>query len=180
MHVIESQEDLFCDLLDEMGRDAFALVALDEPEQVLAEDLEDHTDMRTIWSTMTKVVEEADDVGPARVCWVGGDDALEELNFVQGCLGVPGSGLDDLEGNVAVRSGMGPSDKLHAIERHVHALYVLCQPDRREVAPAELADDEVAGVGKGVIDVYGVVPALDVVLPVLLVLGHDRMRRVRG
>ena len=57
---------------------------------------------------------------------------------------------------------------------------VLREPDCGEVAPAELSDDDVAGVGESVADVYGVVAALAVVLPVLLVFGHDRMgvRRV--
>lgn len=56
------------------------------------------------------------------------------------------------------------------------SLCIVCEPDGGEVAPAELADDDIASVGEGVADVYGVVPALDIVLPVLLVLGHDRMR----
>ena len=67
MHVIESQEDLFCDLLDEMGRDAFALVALDEPEQVLAEDLEDHADVGAVGALVAKVVEKGDDMGSTGV-----------------------------------------------------------------------------------------------------------------
>ena len=62
------------------------------------------------------------------------------------------------------------------------SLCVVCEPDGGKMAPAEFADDEVPAVGEGVADVYGMVPALDVVLPVLLVLGHDRMgvRRVVG
>ena len=60
------------------------------------------------------------------------------------------------------------------------SLCVFCQPDGGEMAPAELADDDVPAVGEGVADVYGVVPALDIVFPIFLVLGHDRMgvRRV--
>ena len=113
---------------------------------------------------MAEMIEEANDMGSPgmgvcrgryalRVVWrggdgrgFGGDDALQEPDLVERGLGVAIRGLDDLEGNVAVRSGRVPSDKLHAIERHVHALCVLCQPDRREVAPAELADNDVASV----------------------------------
>lgn len=56
---------------------------------------------------------------------------------------------------------------------------VLREPDCGEVAPAELSDDDVAGVGESVADVYGVVAALAVVLPVLLVLCHDGLG-IRG
>lgn len=60
------------------------------------------------------------------------------------------------------------------------SLCILRQPHCREVSPAELANDEISAVGKGVANVYGVVPALDIVFPIFLVLGHDRMggRRV--
>ena len=60
------------------------------------------------------------------------------------------------------------------------SLCILCQPDGGEVAPAELANDEISAVGKGVANVHGVVPALDIVFPIFLVLGHDGMggRRV--
>ena len=57
------------------------------------------------------------------------------------------------------------------------SLCVLCQPDGGEVAPAELADDEISAVGKGVANVHGVVPALDIVFPVLLVFCHEGVRR---
>ena len=47
------------------------------------------------------------------------------------------------------------------------------------MAPAEFADDEVAAVGKSVADFYGMVAALYIVFPILLIFGHDG-RRVRG
>ena len=124
MHVIESEEDLFCDLLDEMGRDAFALVALDEPEQVLAEDLEDHADMGAVRALVAKVVEKGDDMGSTgmrlcgrsrrmRVFWCGlywrrggGDQALEELDLVQCRLCVARRRLYDLERDVPVQPAL--------------------------------------------------------------------------
>ena len=127
MHVIESQEDLFCDLLDEMGRDAFALVALDEPEQVLAEDLEDHADVGAVGAFVAKVVEKGDDMGSAGVClrgrcwrmrvfWRGldgrrggRDQPLEELDLVQRRLGVPWRGLYDLQRDVPVQPALAMS-----------------------------------------------------------------------
>ena len=50
------------------------------------------------------------------------------------------------------------------------------------MAPAKLSDDEVSAVAEGVVYMYGVVPALDIVFPILLVLDHDGMgvRRVVG
>ena len=56
------------------------------------------------------------------------------------------------------------------------SLCILCEPYCREMAPAELPDDDVTAVGEGVANVYGMVPALDIVFPILFVLGHDRMR----
>ena len=86
MHVIESQEDLFCDLLDEMGRDAFALVALDEPEQVLAEDLEDHAVvldwLAVVGRGVEEVVEDAHHVCVARVCGVCARESTQQVDFV--------------------------------------------------------------------------------------------------
>lgn len=67
MHVIETQKDLFCDLLDEMRGYALALVALDETEQILAEDLEDHADVGAVGTLVAKVVEKGDDMGSAGV-----------------------------------------------------------------------------------------------------------------
>lgn len=53
------------------------------------------------------------------------------------------------------------------------------EPDRREMPPAELSADDIPAVGKGVANVDRVVAALDIVLPVLLVFGHDGMRERR-
>ena len=158
MHVVESQQHLFGDLLDEVERHALVLVPADEAEEVLTENLEDHADMCAVWSTMAEVVEEADDVGTSRMSGVRGNNALEKLDLVKRSLCVAGGRLDDLEGDMAVEA------------------LVVCKPDGGKVAPAELADDGVAAVGEGVTDVDGVIAALDIVLPVLLVLGHERVR----
>ena len=101
---------------------SLVLVPLDQPEQVLAEDLEDHADVRAVRALVSEVVEEGNDVGFARVglrgregrvrvvgggCdgWGGGrDEPLEELDLVQGGFCVPWGGLDDLEGDMAVHS----------------------------------------------------------------------------
>ena len=67
VHVVEPEQYLLRDLLDEVHGHALVLMALDEPEQVLAEDLEDHADVRPVRAFVSEVVEEGDDVGPARV-----------------------------------------------------------------------------------------------------------------
>ena len=56
VHVVQPEHDLLRDLLDEVHRHALVLVPLDEPEQVLAEDLEDHADMSAVRSLVSKVV----------------------------------------------------------------------------------------------------------------------------
>ena len=43
---------------------------LAEAEQVLAEDLEDHTDVRPVRALVTEVVEEGDDMLLAWVIWI--------------------------------------------------------------------------------------------------------------
>ena len=44
------------------------------------------------------------------------------------------------------------------------------------MAPAELSEDDIPTIRKGVADVDGMVAAFDVVLPVLLLLCHDGLR----
>ena len=87
-----------------MQRHAFVLVTPDQAEQVLAQDFEDHADMDTIWPAMAEVVEELNDMAATRMSRrrVRGDDALEQLYFINRGLCVAGSGLDDLEGDMAV------------------------------------------------------------------------------
>jgi hypothetical protein len=95
-------------------------MALDQAQEVLTEDIEDHTDVCAIWAFVSEVIEEGDDVRAAGVgvcggrggggvggCWCDGrcgrsDEALEEFDFVEGCFGVSGCGLDDFECDVPV------------------------------------------------------------------------------
>jgi hypothetical protein len=52
---------------------------------------------------MAEVIEQADDVAPAGVVGIGGDDLLQELNLVFGGLAVVGGRLDDLERNMSIK-----------------------------------------------------------------------------
>ena len=55
----------------------------------------------------------------------------------------------------------------------IYILFIFCEPYGREVAPAKLAYDGVAALREGIANVDRVIAALAVVLPVLLVFGHD-------
>ena len=153
VEVVEAEQHLLGDLLDERHGDAAVVPALDEAEQVLAEDLEDHADVDAIGALVVEGVEQADDVFPARVVLVGVDDLFQQLDLVEGRLGVVGGRADDLEGDVLA------------------ICVVARQPDGGEVAPAELADNGVLAVLVVLADLDGVVAALAVVLRILLVGG---------
>ena len=70
VHVVESQENLLGNLFDEVHGNALVLVSLNEAEQILAEDLEYHTDVSAIWPLVPEVVEEGDDMLLAWVIWI--------------------------------------------------------------------------------------------------------------
>jgi hypothetical protein len=120
VHVVQAEEDLLADLAHEPNRDALGLVPLDEAEEILSQDLEDHANMDTIWTLVLEVVEERDDVRAPGVGLVGRDEALEELDFVERGLGVAGSGLDDLESDVAVHPGLEISTRSSRQGRKTH------------------------------------------------------------
>ena len=125
VHIIQPKQYLLRDLLHEVHRHALVLVALDEPEQILAQHLEHHADVRPVRALVPEVVQERDHVRPPRVRLRGGrqrgrvrvlgggqdgggrgggrDEPLEELDLVQRGFGVSGRGLDDFEGDVPVQ-----------------------------------------------------------------------------
>jgi hypothetical protein len=100
VEVVEPEEDLLGDLLDDVRRDASMLVAFDEAEQVLAQDFEHHADVRAVGTDVTEVVEQLDDVSTTGMVGIGGDEALEQLDLVEGSFGVVSVRLDDLESDV--------------------------------------------------------------------------------
>lgn len=110
MEVVESEEDLFRDLLDEReGEPADVVVILDQSEQTLAENLEHHADMRPVGGGVAEGVEEFDDVATSRVRIVrgggrSGRNSFEKLDLVESGLSVVLVGLDNLESDVTVLS----------------------------------------------------------------------------
>jgi len=51
---------------------------------------------------------------------VGRDEALEKLDFIEGGLGIAGSGFDDLESDVTVHPGLGMSIRSSQRRRTTH------------------------------------------------------------
>lgn len=165
VEVVEAEQDLLCDLLDEGHGDAAVVPPLDQTEQVLSEHLKHHADVDAIGALVVEGVEEADDMGAAGVVLVGVDDLLEQLDLVEGGLGVVGGGSHDLEGDVLTRG------------------VVSGQPDGGEMTPAKLAHDGVLAVLVLLADLDWVVAAFAVVFRVLFVgrvlsLVDRRRRRV--
>jgi hypothetical protein len=56
VHIIKTQEDLFCDLTNKVLGDAFSLMTLDQAEKVFAEDFENHADVGSVGTFVAKVV----------------------------------------------------------------------------------------------------------------------------
>ena len=48
VHIIQTQQHLFCDLLDQRHGDAAMVPALNQTQQIFTQHLEDHADMDTI------------------------------------------------------------------------------------------------------------------------------------
>lgn len=105
MQIVKPLEDLLRDLLADSRRDAPVLVPLDEAQEVLAKDLKDHADVRSMRAKVAKVVEQLDDVASTRVVQLGRTELIQQLNLVKGRLCVVLVGLDDLEGDVPSGAG---------------------------------------------------------------------------
>jgi hypothetical protein len=62
VHVVEAEEDLLCDLADEMHWYALVLMAFYKAQEIFAEDLEYHADVSSVWTDMAEVIEKGDDM----------------------------------------------------------------------------------------------------------------------
>lgn len=168
VQVVEAQQHLLGDLLDKRHGYAPMVPPLDQAQQVLAQDLKDHADVDAVGALVVERVEQTDDMLAAGVVLVGVDDFFEQLDLVEGRLGVVGGGAHDLEGDV-LAGGV-----------------VSGQPDGGKMAPPQLAHDGVLAVLVLLADLDGVVAALAVVFRVLFVgrvlclvdVGRRRVGRV--
>lgn len=150
MHVIQTQEDLFCDLFDQRHGNAAVVPALNQTQQVLTQYLEDHADVSPIGTLVFEGVEQTDDMFPTRMVRVGFDDAAEKLNFIDGGFGIMSGGADDFKGDVLAGD------------------VIARQPDGGKMTPAQLADDHVATIVVGFPDTDGMVTTFDIILGILL------------
>ena len=118
----------------------------DKTQKVLSQDLENHAHVHPVRTLVVEGIEQADDVLAAGMIYVGLDDLVEQLDLVQGCLGVVCSGSHNLEGNMLAR---------RVVSR---------EPDGGEVAPAQFANHRVFAVVVLLANLDGVVAALAVIL----------------
>lgn len=150
VHIIQTQQDLFCDLLDQRHGDAAMVPALNQTQEIFTQHLEDHADVDTIGTFVLEGIEQTDDMFPTRVGRVGFDDAAQQFNLIDGGFGVMGGGAHDLEGNVLVGNGIAG------------------QPDSGKVTPAQLANDDITTIVVGLPDGDGMIATLDIILGILL------------
>ena len=70
--------------------------------------------------------------------------------------------------------GLARGDVLAHLSSFANQTTTRFKPDGGEVAPSEFPDDGVSSVGKGITNMDGVIPTLNIIFPVLLVLCDDR------
>lgn len=100
MQVVETEKDLLCDLFDERHRNTPMIPPLDQAQEVLPQDLENHAHVGAVGALVFERVEKADDMSATRVIGIRLDNLIEELDFVDGGFGVMGGGAYHLEGYV--------------------------------------------------------------------------------
>lgn len=73
VHVVEAQQYLLRNLLDKVHWHPFVLVTLDQAQQVLTENFENHADVHAVRPLVSEMVEETDNMRSARmgVRWRG-------------------------------------------------------------------------------------------------------------
>jgi len=172
VHVVETDEALSSQSPDKGKRDTFVFVPLDDLEEVDAKNFEHHDEVFSIWTVVNERVQKLSAVGRLRdhaklvearlevwIVFVVALDTLgplfglpvlshlvEDIDFIVCSLYVVLGTLLDFQGNVRV------------------VLEILSEPNSREVAPAELLDDDIA-VHQDLADVDRVVASY-------LVVGH--------
>lgn len=64
------------------------MISLDQTQQILSENFEDHADVRSIGTSMGEVVEEGNDMPSTGMIRIRFDYPLQELNLVESRFGV--------------------------------------------------------------------------------------------
>lgn len=88
MKVVETEQNLFRYLANNVCWDTAMLVSLDKPKQVLAEYFKHHANVRAVGPIVAKVVDQSYDVRTAGMRFGRGCDSLKKLDLVQCRLGI--------------------------------------------------------------------------------------------
>lgn len=153
MEVIQTKQNLFCNLFDQGHGYASVIPPLDQAKKILAQNLEDHADMSAVWSFMLEGIQQTDNVLFAGMIRVGLDDLLQKLDLVDGRLGVMSGGPDHFQSDMPPGGGVSG------------------QPDGGEMTPAELPDDNILAILECFANIDGMIAAFAVILRVLLFCG---------
>lgn len=90
MKVIQTKHHLLGDLLDEGHGDPAVVPTLNQTQQVLSEDLENHADVDPVGALVFEGVKETDDMFATGMGGLGLDDAIQQFDFIDGGFGVVG------------------------------------------------------------------------------------------
>lgn len=103
MQVIQAEQDLFGDLLHERHGDSSMIPSLDEPEQILPQDLKHHADVHPVGTFVLERIQQADDMFLAWMIWIRLDDLVQQLDLINGRLRVVRGRPDHLQRNMSAR-----------------------------------------------------------------------------
>jgi hypothetical protein len=106
MEVIQTKHHLLGDLLHEGHGNPAVVPTLNQTQQVLSEDLENHADVDTIRALVFEGVEQTDDMLATGMGRVGLNDAIQQFDFIDGGFGVVGGGTNDFQRDVFAGGGI--------------------------------------------------------------------------
>lgn len=103
MQVIQPQQDLFGDLLHQGHGYSSMIPSLDEPQQILPQDLKNHADMHPVRTFVLERIQKAHDMFLARVVRIRLDDLIQQLDLINGRLRIVRSRPDHLQRDMPAR-----------------------------------------------------------------------------
>lgn len=153
VQIVQAKQDLLGNLLDQRHGNTTMVPSLNQAKQVFSQYFKDHANVCAVRALVLERIEEANDMLSARMIGFRSYDAIEELDLIDGGLGVMSGRADNFQ-------------------RHMlTAVVVPGKPDCREMAPAQLADDCVLSILELFANLDGVVTALAVILGIFFVGG---------
>ena len=103
VEIIQTQQDLFCYLLDQWHWDASVVPSLDQTQQILSKHFENHANVHTIRTLVLERIEKTDDIGSTRMIWIRFHDLLQELDLIDCGLCIVSGGSDNLQRDMFAR-----------------------------------------------------------------------------